>query len=422
MIGHKRLRFLFAARENHPAYRVDITDLFSRGIAGRGHAIDWVMQSDVPAKFSLIRTGDNEQVFLGASVPGSGIGSKLLNAMLIFLNDMRMIGLLATKRYDFVQVRDRFLAALLALFVAKITGVPFIYWMSFPYPEADLNRAEEEAATLPAFKRLAYLLRGRVTALALYKVILPLADHVFVQSQKMLESVASKGIQPDKMTPVPMGILLSRITPDEIKPCNDARLEGSRPIVYVGTLVAERKIEFLFQAMKQLIKTHPDALLVLVGGADDGQMSHLSEEAHKSGIERRLLFTGFLPMVQAWGYIRAADVCVSYIRPHPILDVGTPTKVLEYLAWNRPVVANDHPDQVQILQESGAGFAVPSTPEAFADAIDRLLADRDLAESMARKGYEYVMTNRNYEALADLVEQCYFTILGRRELKAASCN
>ncbi len=127
-------------------------------------------------------------------------------------------------------------------------------------------------------------------------------------------------------------------------------------------------------------------------------------------------------MTQAWGYIRAADVCVSYIRPHPILDVGTPTKVLEYLAWNRPVVANDHPDQVQVLRESGAGIAVPSTPEAFAEAIDRLLSDRELAEGMARNGVDYVRSNRNYEALVDMLEDRYHAVLDRRESRAASCG
>lgn len=422
MTGPKRLRFLFSARENYPAYRVDITDLFSRGIAARGHEIDWVMQSDTPSQSRLLRIAENERVFLGSSAKGKGITSRLLNSWWVFLNDLRLARLVLTGRYDFVQVRDKFFAALLALSVAKIKKVPFFYWMSFPYPEADLNRVREDATNLTVFWKIAYLLRGRMTALALYKVILPFADHVFVQSQKMLEAVASKGIPPTKMTPVPMGILLSRISSDEIRPSDDARLDGKRPIVYVGTLVAERKIEFLFHVMKLLLDKHPDALLVLVGGADETQMRHLAEEAERAGVANTVLFTGFLPMEQAWGYIRAADVCVSYIRPHPILDVGTPTKVLEYLAWNRPVVANDHPDQVQVLQASGAGIAVQSSPKPFAEAIERLLSDRALAEGMAQRGREYVSSNRSYVALTDMVEQHYYAILGRRELKAASCG
>lgn len=422
MTRHDRLRFLFAARENYPAYRVDLTDLFSRGMANRGHRIDWVMQSDTPSPSRLISISENERVFLGSSAKGKGITGRLLNTLWVFLNDLRIAWLVLTGRYDFVQVRDKFFAALLAMSVAKIKRVPFFYWMSFPYPEADLNRAREEAANLSVYKRMAYSLRGHMTSLALYKVILPFADHVFVQSQKMLEAVASKGIPPTKMTPVPMGILLSRISSDEIRPSDDARLDGKRPIVYVGTLVAERKIEFLFHVMKLLLDKHPDALLVLVGGADETQMRHLAEEAERAGVANTVLFTGFLPMEQAWGYIRAADVCVSYIRPHPILDVGTPTKVLEYLAWNRPVVANDHPDQVQVLQASGAGIAVQSSPKPFAEAIERLLSDRALAEGMAQRGREYVSSNRSYVALTDMVEQHYYAILGRRELKAASCG
>lgn len=421
MTGHGRLRFLFAARETYPAYRVDLTDLFSRGLASRGHRIDWVMQSDVPSPSRLIVVSPNERVFLGASTGAKGIPGRLLKTWLAFKNDFRPAWRVLTGRYDFIQVRDQFLAALLALLAAKIKRVPFIYWMSFPYPEADLNRAREQASSLTAFKKTAYRLRGHLTSLALYKLILPWADHVFVQSQKMLEAVAARGIAPDKMTPVPMGVLLSRISPEETRPSDDARLAGKRPIVYVGTLVTERKMEFLFQVMQLLLGQHPDALLVLVGDADAAQMQHLQEEAEKAGVAHRVLFTGFVPMEQAWGYIRVAEVCVSYIRPHPILDVGTPTKVLEYLAWNRPVVANDHLDQLEVLQASGAGIAVPSHPQPFAEAIGRLLSDRALAQGMAQKGREYISANRSYVALTNMVEQRYHAILGRRALRAASC-
>jgi glycosyltransferase involved in cell wall biosynthesis len=118
-----------------------------------------------------------------------------------------------------------------------------------------------------------------------------------------------------------------------------------------------------------------------------------------------------LPMNEAWGYIQCAKVCVSPFRPSPVLNSTSPTKVVEYLAWNRPVVVNDHPDQSKVLRESGAGIVVPYEIDPFARAIVELLKDEKKAEAMAAGGREYVRTHRSYDAIATQVEQVYADFL-----------
>jgi glycosyltransferase involved in cell wall biosynthesis len=73
------------------------------------------------------------------------------------------------------------------------------------------------------------------------------------------------------------------------------------------------------------------------------------------------------------------------------------------MALGRPVVANDHPEQRLVLEQSQAGLCVPYDESAFAAAILRLLNHPDEAEAMGRNGRVYAETHRDYRRIADSV-------------------
>ena len=104
--------------------------------------------------------------------------------------------------YDFVQVKDKFIFGAIMLLAAKLTRTPFVYWLAFPFPEAWLDEARSPVARHPWVSWL----RGHTARLLLYKVILPRADLVFVQSTGMRASIATKGVPAELMVPVPMGV------------------------------------------------------------------------------------------------------------------------------------------------------------------------------------------------------------------------
>jgi glycosyltransferase involved in cell wall biosynthesis len=96
---------------------------------------------------------------------------------------------------------------------------------------------------------------------------------------------------------------------------------------------------------------------------------------------------------------------VSPFFPSPILNSTSPTKVVEYMLMGRAVVANDHPEQRLVIDQSGGGLCVPYDEAAFAQAIVRLLDSPQLAQEMGERGRRYVIEHRAYHAIADLVER-----------------
>jgi glycosyltransferase involved in cell wall biosynthesis len=208
-----------------------------------------------------------------------------------------------------------------------------------------------------------------------------------------------------------MGVSVAQFDEREIKPSKDRRLQGRIPVVYIGTLSRSRRLDFLIKAFHIVHEKIPEAVLVLVGSASERDMNSLRNEVKRYALQKHVLFTGYLPLREAWGYVRAATVCVSPIPPNPILNVGSPTKIIEYMAWSKPVIANDHPDQSKVLVESGGGLVVPYDVDAFSNAIFDILQNSEKAQSMGSRGKSYVRAHRSYESISEMLDTKYRVLL-----------
>jgi glycosyltransferase involved in cell wall biosynthesis len=251
--------------------------------------------------------------------------------------------------------------------------------------------------------------RGRVGRFLLYRVVLPGANHVFVQSERMKQDMIARGIKAEKMTPVHMGVDLEAMRPEEIVPADDARLAGRRVLVYLGTLDRPRRIEVLFDMLVRVRRQIPEALLVLAGDTqDDVHRDWLKHQSELAGVAKHVVWTGWLPMRQGWQYVRAAEVGLSPFPRGFLLDSASPTKVPEYLALGVPVVCNDNPDQQAFIEASGGGVCVPYTAEDFAQAVLQLLAhDSSVRIKMLERGSSLVLGQRAYQTIAAHIAVTY---------------
>jgi glycosyltransferase involved in cell wall biosynthesis len=216
------------------------------------------------------------------------------------------------------------------------------------------------------------------------------------------------------MTVVPMGVRADLC--EMAEPSAQRKLIAANvpSILYLGALDKVRRLDFLIRALSRVHLSIPAARLYLVGRGDDpADETFLEGEVSRLGLQSSVVFVGQLPQAEALQFVREADVCVSPLYPTPIMRASSPTKVVEYMAMGKPVVANDLPEQKHVIEESGAGYCVPYAEQAFADAIVRLLEDPEGARSMGRRGRRYVLAHRTYGAIASVVEQKFLDIVER---------
>jgi len=210
-----------------------------------------------------------------------------------------------------------------------------------------------------------------------------------------------------------MGVSLDDVPalPEDSEESTPGRQRPYR-LVYLGTLSRLRNLGFLLRVLKLVHRHIPETTLSFVGGGNCREDEDaLKQEAEALGLSKHITITGQLPRTDAWRHVQESDICLSYIPRTPVLDVGSPTKLIEYMALNKVIVANDHPEQRDILQHSQAGVCVESTETAFADHIVWLIAHPDEANTMAARGRAYVRQYRDYAVIADQLEHEYLRIL-----------
>jgi len=166
------------------------------------------------------------------------------------------------------------------------------------------------------------------------------------------------------------------------------------------------------QALAQVRQVQPQALLLMVGGApESADLAELQALVARLGLGDHVLFTGWVSPAQTLGFVAAAEAGLSMIPRGPLYDVSSPTKLAEYLALGVPAVANDLPDQLQVLRDSGAGACVAFDAAAIAAAVLQLLQDPAQAQALGAAGQRYVEQHRSYAALARTVAGVYRALL-----------
>ncbi len=133
-------------------------------------------------------------------------------------------------------------------------------------------------------------------------------------------------------------------------------LDGKIVIGFIGTFGPWHGAEVLARAFGELIDRHPayrDSLRLLMIG-DGVKMPEVRAALDAAGVNDLAVMTGIVPQAEGPVYLAASDILAS---PHVANSDGTPffgspTKLFEYMAMGKGIVASDL-DQVGEILEHG---------------------------------------------------------------------
>ena len=183
-------------------------------------------------------------------------------------------------------------------------------------------------------------------------------------------------------------------------------------LVFAGQIIRGKGVDVLLRALA-LVKS-PFELVILGEG---GQRPACEKLSSRLGLRDRVRFEGFVPQSRMRAFYESATaVMVPSVWPEPMGLAG-----IEAMRYGLPVVAFDAGGISDWLTDGENGFLIPwMDTRLFAERIDELLADKEKARAMGRRGWERAERDFDFhhyiDGLADLLER---VAAKRRETVAA---
>lgn len=181
---------------------------------------------------------------------------------------------------------------------------------------------------------------------------------------------------------------------------------------YVGVMGDQEGIDLLLESIQDLVQKRgrEDIQFVLVGGGPS--LDKLQEMARDMGVGDYVTFTGRAPDKELFEVLSTADVCVNPDRVNPMNDKSTMNKILEYMAFRKPIVQFEVTEGRYSAAEASL-YAKSNDTKDFADKIEELLADPDMRREMGKIGRERVETQFSWPHQVPKLIAAYKRILSK---------
>ena len=181
--------------------------------------------------------------------------------------------------------------------------------------------------------------------------------------------------------------------------------------VYLGVMGKQDGVDRIVQAASHVVHSYgrQDVLFAMIGtGACRDELQKLSEELKVADV---IQFLGYVPDDILLEYLSTADVCLAPDPPDRMNQLSTMTKIMEYMACQRPIVSFD---LLETRRSAGdaAFYVEKEDTRMFARALLELLDDQPRRERMGKIGLQrsiqLVGLDRSQKALLE----AYSSLIG----------
>jgi glycosyltransferase involved in cell wall biosynthesis len=211
------------------------------------------------------------------------------------------------------------------------------------------------------------------------------ANHIVVVSNALKRILVDEYRVPaQKITVVLNGanVELFSKAHDSAKLRDQFGLSNEPAIVFVGSFQPWHGVDLLLESYCEVVKTNPASQLLLVG--DGPGCEKALQQVHYLGLDGKVKFLGRLAQEQVAAILNIAKIVAA---PYPFDHcdiVGTPLKLIEYMASGRGIVASTASIH-EIIEDGVTGLRVaPANVQALAEGISRLLLDEALCEALGQ--------------------------------------
>lgn len=292
-------------------------------------------------------------------------------------------------RYDLIHGTNITLdfAILPALKFAQQQQIPFV-----TTPFVHLGEPQNDAI------RRYYLMRHQVELLKQSKRVVTMTG---LETQALID----RGVDPQRIRRVGVGVELSEVLGGEAERFRTEQQINGQLVLYIGAMAFDKGAIHTIEAMQRLWAAGSDATLAMIGAP----LEHFTQFYDRLPAETkaRIRLLPYAPETVKRDALAAADV---FMMPSRTDSFGI--AYLEAWCYRCPVIgarAGGVPD----LVSDGVDGILPDFGDvaAIAAAVERLLHDRELAQTMGQAGYDKVMREYTWDEVYQRARSVYAEVL-----------
>lgn len=279
-------------------------------------------------------------------------------------------------RYDVIHIHNMPDFLVFAAWYPKMTGAKLILDIHDVVPELFANKfhAKFKTAYVEFLKTIEKLSASFV-------------DHVIVSNHLWLKTVVARSAPAAKCS-----VLINHVDPEMFSRHDKTRTDDKFVILFPGSLQWHQGVDIAIEAFARVKQQVPNAEFQIYCGSG-GMQGELRELTRKLGLEESVKFLKAVPLDEMAQVIANADLGVVPKRADSFGNEAYSTKIMEFMSQGVPVVASRTKIDAFYFEEGIVHFFRSGDSEAMAEAMLEVIKSKDLRESLARRGYEYVKRN-----------------------------
>ena len=231
------------------------------------------------------------------------------------------------------------------------------------------------------------------------------AHLVVVVSRTMRDELVRRGASSDRILVNP-----NAADPDRYNPKVDGAavtahygLAGKTVIGFIATFQPWHGAEVLAEAFVHLLRqrrAYRDSVRLLMIGAGP-RLASAKHIVAGAGLSDLVEFTGLVPQEQGPQYLAACDIVAAPHVPNPDGSpfFGSPTKLFEYMAMGKPIIASNLDQIGEVLRHGETAWMVPpADAHALATGLMRLVEDPTLRQALGEAARRDMVAHHTWRA------------------------
>jgi glycosyltransferase involved in cell wall biosynthesis len=224
-----------------------------------------------------------------------------------------------------------------------------------------------------------------------------------------------KRIQIERANRDPRDVFIVRNGPNQMRmtpvaPSARLRRMDKCILCYIGSLNPQDGVDHLLRSLQHLLYDlkRSDFHCVIMGTGDS--LQDLRKLADKLQLNGCVELPGFVSDEELQSNLAAADICVDPDPSSPLNDVSTWIKIMEYMAYAKPIVAFDL-KETRFSAGDAAIYVRPNHEAEFAKTVAQLMSQPELRKKMGTYGRRRVEEELQWNKVGRNLLAAYETLL-----------